>query len=119
MKIGTFYDTLGDILYLDFPKTRQINRGITIADDIILRVDPDTLTPTKLVIHNYTRLVAEHLGGRTDFPLNQSIRPEFRAAVLRALKSAPLNQFLELRGTAKRPRLALALALLPQIAQAA
>ena len=115
MKVERFYDALGDILYLDFPKSRKINMGIEIADDIILRVDPDTLIPTKLVIHNYTKIVAENLEGRTDFEITLSAIPaKYRVAVLRALRSAPLNEFLELRGSAKRPRLALTSALLPQ-----
>jgi hypothetical protein len=119
MRPTQYYDELGDILYVNFVKAKG-SRGITLNDNVILRLDPDTLQPVKLVLHSYSILVALSSSADRDFEITVSAIPaKYRAAVLRALKSAPLNEFLELRGTAKRPRLALAPSLLPQIAQAA
>jgi len=119
MRITTYYDREGDILYLDFAKSKKISTGIQLTDELVLRLDPDTHRPTKLVIHNYTKLVAESLNGHVDFIVDTTAIPvHLYPTVIRALKTAPLNQFLTLRRPvrAKAPRVFLSENLLPRVA---
>jgi uncharacterized protein YuzE len=107
-KINKYYDSEGDILYIDF-KPAASAKGIQLTQNILLRVDGATGNALGLAIHNYTKIAAQGLvDSLTGLPSTDN------QIVLQALNSKPLNEFLLLqRGT-----ITLGPALLPQEAKA-
>jgi uncharacterized protein YuzE len=96
--IDRYYDPEGDILYLEFRTRSGPSKGIQLTDNIVIRVDSDTGAILKLVIHNYSRLVALSRDGHQTFAITELPASTSRLgrAILEALQSQPLNEFVEL-----------------------
>ena len=92
------YDREGDILSLFFQDVKgQRNTGIELNDNIVLYFNPDTEEALCLILIDYSKMIARTDGGESKaFSLSglSKLSPETRAAVLRILRSAPVNEFL-------------------------
>ncbi len=85
------YDPEGDILFITFgPPTPST--GYQVADQVLLRVHPDSRQATGLTILNYSA----HARSRSPIPLTGLERDRKAADILGILTSAPLSRFLRI-----------------------
>ncbi len=85
------YDPEGDILFITFgapvPST-----GYQVADQILLRVHPDSRQATGLTILNYS----VHARSRSPIPLSGLEQTGKAMNVMEILRSAPVSRFLRI-----------------------
>jgi uncharacterized protein YuzE len=85
------YDPEGDILFITFGAPTP-STGYQVADQVLLRVHPDSRQATGLTILNYSA----HARSRSPIPLT-GLEPGPNALdILGILTSAPVNRFLRI-----------------------
>lgn len=87
------YDPEGDILYVTFGSPTP-STGYQVADQILLRVHPDSRQATGLTILNFS----VHARSRSPILLAGIDRGEHAVDVIGILKSPPVNRFVRIAG---------------------
>ena len=90
------YDSEGDILFVTFGSPTP-STGYQVADQILLRVHPESRHPTGLTILNYS----VHAHSRAPIPLSGVEDLEAPAGITAVLRSAPVNRFLKVAEDAR------------------
>lgn len=91
------YDEDGDILDIFFGENEPAT-GIELTDHIVLRLDQTTGRAVSLTILHFSILAERTEYGPRSYPLNnlKELPENLRELVMRAITTAPVNQFLKL-----------------------
>ncbi len=84
------YDPEGDILFVTFGSPAP-STGYQVADQILLRIHPESRHATGLTILNYS----VHARSHAPLPLSAQDGPADAAAITAALPAPPTNRFLK------------------------
>jgi len=85
------YDPEGDILFLTFGAPTP-STGYQVADQLLLRVHPDSRQATGLTLFNHSR----HARSRAPLPLSGIEQTASVTDLLGIMKSPPVNRFLRI-----------------------
>ncbi|MBI4640714.1 MAG: DUF2283 domain-containing protein [Candidatus Tectomicrobia bacterium] len=96
-RVRLIYDESGDILDVFFGENEPAT-GIELTDHILLRLNPTTGRAVGLTMLHFSILTEQTEYGPRSYPVESLKRlPEhLRAFVVRAVMTAPVNQFLKL-----------------------
>ena len=96
-KARLVYDEDGDILDIFFGENEPAT-GIELTDHIVLRLDQTTGRAVSLTILHLSILTERTEYGPRSYPLNslKELPENLRELVMRAITTAPVNQFLKL-----------------------
>ena len=91
------YDEDGDILEIFFGENRPAT-GIELTDHILLRLNPKTQNPVSLTFLHFSILAEQTEYGPRSYPMDklEELPEDLRESVTRAIRTAPVNQFLKL-----------------------
>ncbi len=94
--IRLVYDEEGDILEILFGENEPAT-GVELTDDILLRVNRAAKRAVSLTILHFSILAERTEYGPRSYPLTnlKTLPDELREFVIRAVTSAPVNQFLK------------------------
>lgn len=94
------YDKEGDVLEVFFADGS--GRGLELADEIVLRYEPETGNPLSLMLLTFSHLIKPTEYGPESFRLNgmEHLSPSERQKVMTILTSAPVNRFLKVSALA-------------------
>jgi len=91
------YDEGGDMLDIFFGENEPAT-GVELTDHILLRLNQRTGRAVSLTILHFSILAERTEYGPRSYPLNhlKELPEDLREFVIRAVKTAPVNQFLKL-----------------------
>ena len=94
------YDKEGDILEVFFADGS--GKGLELADEIVLRYEPETGNPLSLILLTFSHLIKPTEYGPESFRLNgiEHLSTAERKTIMAMLTSAPVNRFLKVSALA-------------------
>lgn len=91
------YDTESDILSISFSETGgRSHTGVELSDNIILYLDPVTEQPLELILSSYQAMMQAHAQTPLSLDGLERMPAALQATILKLLRRAPLNSFLQL-----------------------
>lgn len=91
------HDEDGDILEIFFGENKPAT-GIELTDHILLRLNPETQRAVSLTFLHFSILTERTEYGPRSYPMDklEELPEDLRESAIRAMSTAPVNQFLKL-----------------------